>query len=154
MAYPYLTQVASSTPFIPTGSNTETNVQDAIVTAATLAGQARYALIYGYNGNSTPSRYLEIFQNTDSNDSPYVIPQTTELVSLSVSVRYSVASSTFTVYKNGSSVATLSISSSDKAYSVLGTAVSLTAGDEIAVAHTSGNNVSNVIFAAHFKVPF
>lgn len=154
MAYPYLTQVAKSTPFEATTEIPYDNVQDAVTNAANTAGQARYAVIYGYNGNSVATRYLEIFQNTNSADSPYVVPQTTELVTLSVSTLNSVASATFTVYQNGSSVATLTITSSDKAYAVLSPVITLAAGDEIAVAHTSGSNVSNVIFAVHFKIPF
>lgn len=152
MAYPKITQVARSTPFDPTGSSlASTNVNDALIEVLNTAGRSRYALVYGYNGNSTPLRYLELFQNVASNVSPYIIPDTSTINYLSVSVQLNVVSSLFTVYKNGSAVTTITITNDKTAYYTLPTPINLVAGDAISVSHTSGDQCKNIIFTTHFR---
>jgi hypothetical protein len=130
------------------------DVQEAIEESSTKAGQARYAVVFGYNGASTPLRYLDLFSNVTSNTSPYVIAEATELISISVSFLTSITSATFDVYRNGVSVASLTVNNSNRGYTVLSPVIALSAGDEISASHTSGNNVSDIILATLFKVPF
>lgn len=155
MSQPYVTQVAQSVPFDNSGNGfIAEDVQGAIEESSTKAGQARYAIIFGYNGNSTPLRYLDLFANVASNTSPYVLAEDTELVSIAVSFLTSVASATFTIYRNGSSIASLTVTNSNRGSVLLSPFVYLNAGDEIYAAHTDGNNVSDIALSTLFKVPF
>lgn len=149
--------VAESVPFdTDDNSFVSDNVQDAIEESLTVGGLSRFSIIYGYNGNSGTGRWLELFQNSASNTSPYVIAEPGIITSLSVSNQLSALGATFTVYVNGVAEATVDIGdgtgATDTGYVVLGTPIVLVAGDEISTQQTSTPSTRDPVFSVNIKV--
>jgi hypothetical protein len=133
---------------------TADNVKDAILETSTAGGQSRYALICGYEANTNNGRWLEFHRGNPSNTSPYVVAESSQLISLSVSNADTVTSSTFAVYKNGISAATIIITSGSTASTVLGSPIDLVADDELSVQKTAGDSCSEVTLSLNIKVTF
>lgn len=134
------------------------NVLDAIKETGGNSGQSRFASVFGYNGNANSGRWLERFSNSPSNTTPLVIAETSEISTLSISCSGAASGATFTVYKNGSSVATIAIGDgtgqTDTGYKVLSPAVSLVAGDEISVQQTSSPSTTDPVISVNIKVAY
>lgn len=90
----------------------------------------------GFDGGASSGRWLEFSGNVGADDAGFVVPAAGKLTHLSVAVENN-TTCTFTVYKNGSSVATLSLSSARKGSNTQN--VSLAANDELTVKVTSGS---------------
>ncbi len=133
-----ITPVARTVPISPISGVTAEEVQTALEEIYNLAKNAsRGAIGCGFDGSAATGRWLEFFSNNPSNNSPFVVPEPSILRAISAS---STASSTcvITVFKNGSSVATLTFTAAqvarDKTLNV-----SLTDLDEISIQVTSGS---------------
>lgn len=143
-------EVAYSVPFDnDTNGYTADNVQEAIEETKTTAGQARYALLFGYNGNAS-NRWLELFQSNPSETTPYVVAENSEVVAMSLSNTNTSATATVTLYKNGVLLDTLSVTSAQTAYES-GLSWSLSPGDELSAKVTSGS-LSSPMFSTNIKV--
>jgi hypothetical protein len=140
-------------PFSEVGYTSD-NVKDAIVETSTVAGQSRFSKTVGTNGTSGNNDYLEFFALAASDDSPWVVAEPCEIINLSVSNRLNSAGATFTVKKNGVAVADITLPAAHPKYEwkVLGTPVSLVAGDLISVQQTSSPNTNDVNMAIDVKV--
>lgn len=66
---------------------------------STAAGEPRYGVIFGYASTANAIKWLELFSGISSNDSPLVLPEASQIVSLSLAVE-SPAIATFEIYKN------------------------------------------------------
>lgn len=142
----YITQVAKSL-FFDNSSNgfVANNTQAAIEEAYTLAKNAsRGTTTCGFDGTASATRYLEFFSNNPSNNSPLVMPEASQLIAISVSASAN-STGTLTVYKNGVSVQTLSLTAARK-NTVSALAISFASLDELSVAVTSGSISRPTVF--------
>jgi hypothetical protein len=103
----------------------------------------RYVAICGTNSNASNGKWLEFFASVSSSDSPFVVPNTSTLKELSLSVS-GTHTGTVEIFRNGSSISSISLSSQDK-NSVSGLSIGLAAGDEISAQVTSGNMTKPVL---------
>lgn len=144
--YHYVTQVARSLFFDnSTNGFIATNTQAAIEEAYTLAKNAsRGTTTCGFDGTASATRYLEFFSNNPSNNNPLVMPENSQLIAVSVSAS-SNSTGTITIYKNGVSVQTLSLTASRK-NTVSGLSISFNTLDELSVAVTSGSISRPTVF--------
>lgn len=137
---------------------TADNVFDAIKETSTKGGQARFSLLFGYQGNSNNGRWLELFKNVASNSTPYIVAESSQLISLAISNGASSSGATFTIYRNGNSIATLSIGTGTGAnntgYVILPTPIALAMGDELSVQQTSAPSTTDPVFIVNIKVEF
>lgn len=131
--------VAGQVPFDnDTNGFTSDNTQEAIEEAASLGGLAsRGPTTCGFDGGGSTGRWLEFFTNNPSNNSPFIIAEPCQLIAVSVSSS-SNSTGTITIYKNGSSVQTISLSASKK-NRVNGLLINFTDLDEISAQVTSGS---------------
>lgn len=111
-----------------------TDMKEAVIESK---AASRSSVLCAHDGNSSATRWLAFFPNNTSNSNPLVLAKSCTISELSVSVSAS-ATSTFTLYKNGSSVATISLSAQKKNNNTF-SPVSCVAGDTLSVAHTSGS---------------
>lgn len=149
MPGPFTFPVAQATPFEsernpqyngnpgPSGIISE-NVQEAIeeVKATAPGTSSRYAATSGFEGTATNGRWLEFQTNVASNVSGHVISEAAILKSMSVAVQ-NAATCTFTIYKNGVILESLSLISQRKNIKIELTH-SLDPLDELSVEVTSG----------------
>lgn len=143
------TDVASSIPvddgLLPYEAD---DVQEALENQAQ-TGVSRYSLIYGYNGNAS-NKWLELFPSVPSDTSPFVVAEVGTIEALSVAVR-NTSTATFTLYVNGISVDTISLTAATTNSKILTTPISLSINDEISAKITSGS-ANNIIFSVNIKV--
>lgn len=115
-----------------------TTVQGAIEEARELAANAsRGPTVCGFDGNASSGRWLEFFSNNPSNNNPFIVAEDNQLIALSISSAAN-STGTVTVYKNGVSVQTISLTASRK-NSINGLLINYSVLDEISVQVTSGN---------------
>lgn len=135
----YKSPVARGVPFDnSTNGFTATETQAAIEEAKLVASNAsRGPTVCGFDGNASNGRWLEFYSNNPSNNNPFIVSEPSELVALSVSASAN-ATGTVTVFKNGISLTTISLSAARK-NRIKGLALSLTDLDEISVQITSGS---------------
>ena len=107
-----VTQVALSTPFDnSTNGYTANDVQGAIEEGVSAAiTTARYSVFCAYESNANTGRWLEFTRGNDSEGSPYIIVGSTTLEELTLVTSASSATGTVTVYRNGVSITTISLS--------------------------------------------
>lgn len=131
--------IAKAIPFDnSTNGFTSTDTQAAVEEAKNAAANAsRGPTVCGFDGTASATRYLEFFSNNPSNNNPFIVAEPAQLVAMSVSAS-TVSTGTITVYKNGVSVATISLAAARK-NSASGLAINFTALDEISVAVTAGS---------------
>lgn len=146
----YQSQVAKSVPFNnDTNSFVSTDVQAAIEEVDTaIDNKAQYGAICAYNGTANAVKYLEFFASISSNTAGLVLAENSTLRSIAVSVQ-TATTATFTLYKNGVSIQTISLSSSRTNY-ISGLTTSLSTGDELSAAITSGS-ASNIILNFYIR---
>lgn len=134
-----ITPVAESVPFDnSTNGFISEEVQSAIEEAYNLgAATSRGPTICGFDGNASSGRYLEFFANNPSNNNPFIVAENNRLTAVSVSSS-SNSTGTITIFKNGVSVQTISLSASRK-NAISGLSVDFAALDEISASVTSGN---------------
>jgi hypothetical protein len=105
-------EVASSTPYDGDVTGYGDNVQDAIDNlGGNVTGKPRAFLIAGYNGTAGLNKYLEYFASVSSDSSPWVAAEPGSIKALSLSARLN-TTCTITLFINGVSEATISLSSS------------------------------------------
>lgn len=150
MSKVYMTPVDKAIPFDPTGTSlVSENVRDAIIETLLNAGSSRFAVIFGYNGNASSTRYLEMFQSVPSSTSPFVVAEIGEIVSLSISTK-NTATLTATVYVNAVAITTISLAAAASGY-ISGLTEFLNPGDVISAAVTSGSG-QDPILSVNVKV--
>lgn len=136
-------QKARGTPFDPTGSITSTNVQDAIVEVLSIANSNdRYPIQAKYNGNANNGRYLEVFDGINTSDAPFVVPENSNFVTVTMgSVNSSGAFSMgfFTPPNAATPFYTASFVNGVNRLTVTGLSIPLLALDEIGVRVVSGS---------------
>lgn len=157
-AYPTEVPLDGDKVYFTKPGYTSDNVQDAIAETGGNSGQSRYAARFGYNGNANSGRWLELFTNAASNDTPLVIAENSEIANISVSCAGSSSGATYTVYKNGSSVATISIGDgtgqTNTGYKIITPAVSLAPGDTLSAQQTSSPSATDPIVSVNIKVTY
>ena len=147
MPGPFTYPVAEAVPFEPSrnpdfngevGTLVAENAQDAIEEVFNNAPgtKARFAAVSAYKGVAS-NRFLEFFDSISSDKVPFVMAEPGEIKSLSVAVSVS-TTATLTIFKNGISVETITITASKKATKT-GLSISLAADDELSTKVTSGN---------------
>lgn len=131
--------VASEVPYDNSSSGlTADDTQGAIDEAyASAANASRGPTICGFDGTASSGRYLEFYANNPSNNNPFVVAEPVQLIALSISAS-SNSTGTVTVYKNGVSVTTLSLSAA-RTNRVKNLAINYTDLDEISASVTSGS---------------
>lgn len=145
----YPTNVASGTPFDPTGTTLiSENVQDAIIETLLAAGSSRFALVFGYNGNAS-SRYLELFASNPSNQTPFVVAEISEIASLSLSCKSS-ATATVSIRVNAIEIDTITVTAGTSA-TKSGLTHSLSPGDKIST-YVSSGSLSDPMVSVNIKV--
>jgi len=93
------------------------------------------------SSNVNSSQDLRRQNGTTTNNSPYIIAFPCELTAISAGSRQGTNETwTAEIYKNGSSVASLAISNTDKAYSDSYSGINFVAGDEIRMRFTLGSS--------------
>ena len=113
------------------------NVQDALVEIKDgLENRPGAQVVCGFDGGASNGRWLEFTGNVESNVAGFVVPRSSTITHLSVSA-VSNATCTFTVYKNRSSVGTISLSASRKNSNTQN--IALAQNDELSVKVTSGS---------------
>lgn len=95
-----------------------------------------YAIQMGNTGNTGVGKWLDYHHNISSNDVPFSIPKAVTLKVISVNIQNS-STVTFTVFKNGSPLETLTVTSSTTNKKI-GLDWGLVVGDFINVKVTSG----------------
>ena len=91
----------------------------------------------GYNGNAQTGKFLQYHHNIPSNESPLLFASSRTLKTLSMKLAR-VETGTITIYKNGSSVATITLTAEDEKI-VSGLSVDFISGDELSAEVTSGS---------------
>lgn len=138
--------VASEVPFSnDTNGFVSTDTQAAVEEAMQLAANSsRGPTICGFDGTGSTGRWLEFFANNPSNNNPFIIAENNRLVAISISASAN-STGTVTVYKNGSSITTISLSGTKK-NAVSGLALSLASLDELSLEVTSGSISRPTVF--------
>lgn len=133
-------QVSEETPFDnSTNGFTANEVQSAIEEAYQLGANAsRGPTICGFDGTASSGRWLEFFANNPSNNSPFILAEDAELIALSVVTASGSSTGTVTIYKNGVSLTTISLTAQKK-NAINGLTLSLLELDEISAQVTSGS---------------
>lgn len=131
--------VAKAIPFNNlTNGFTSTEVQSAIEEAKlTAANASRGPTICGFDGGGSSGRWLEFFANNPSSNNPFIIAENNQLIAVSISSS-SNSTGTVTIYKNGVSVQTISLTASRK-NAINGLLINFSPLDEISAQVTSGN---------------
>lgn len=139
-------EVARSVPYDNSTSGlAATEVQTAIDLAYEQASNAsRGTTTCGFDGSASSGRYLEFFSNNPSSNNPLIMPENSELIAVSISAS-SNSTGTVTIYKNGVSVTTISLSASRKNV-VSSLAIAFAALDELSVSVTSGSISRPTVF--------
>ena len=131
------TDTANSIPFDNDSNGyTSDNTQEAIEETKFNAGVSQYAVIFAYNGVGA-NKFLELFSSISSDTSPFVIVNAGQITGLSVSVKVA-TTATYTVYVNGISVDTLTITAETIGFEGDLTH-SVSAGDYVSVKITDGS---------------
>lgn len=113
-----------------------TNLQEAVEEAKTPV-IARTSIIFGFDGNASSGRWLELNTNAASNVSGFIVPLSGKIKDLSISCQ-SNSTSIATIYKNGNSVTSISLSNSRKGI-VNNLNIDLLPLDELSVKISSGS---------------
>lgn len=140
-------EVAKSVPFDnSTNGFTSEETQSAIEEAFQAGANAsRGPTVCGFDGNGGTGRWLEFFANNPSNNSPFIVAEPSELIAVSIVSAVASSTGTVTIYSNGSSITTISLSSQKKnAISEL--TIPLSSLDEISVQITSGSISRPTVF--------
>ena len=141
-----ISPVSKSVPFDNTTNGfTSTEAQSAIEEAKSVAASAsRGPTLCGFDGSAGTGRWLEFYSNNPSNGNPFIIAEPAELVAVSISASAN-STGTVTIFKNGVSLQTISLSASRK-NRVKNLLHSLTDLDEISVQVTSGSVTRPVVY--------
>lgn len=114
------------------------NVQDAIVEALdSYSGSYGYSACFGSNGTFGSGKWMDTWHNNPSNESPFVVPNTGKIRACSMIASVS-TTATLTIYKNGSSITTISVSSGTKK-AIEDLDIAVVKEDTISVKITSGS---------------
>lgn len=132
-------QVAEETPFDNNGNGfTSVEVQSAIEEAYSLgAATSRGPTVCAFDGTGSSGRWLEFYNNNPSNNNPFIVAENNRLIAVSISAS-SNSTGTVTIYKNGVSVQTISLSASRK-NAISSLSVNFVSLDEISAKVTSGS---------------
>lgn len=142
-------EIARTVPFDnSTNGYIADNVQDAIEETLVNAGSSRYPMLFGYNGNASTNRWLEMFQSNPSNQSGFVVAEPATVKAMSVSAK-TAATAQVTFYINAVATDILTVTASRTAYES-GLDWSLDPGDEVSAQVTSGS-LSDPIFVVTAK---
>ena len=138
--------IARSVPFDnSTNGFIATEVQSAIEETYTHALRDRFFLLFGFDGTASSGRWLEGVGNVPSDGPPVVFPTSCVLKELSISV-VSNATTTISIYKNGTVTIVASISlTATKTNYVINLNVAFAAGDTLGVKVTSGSSSRPVV---------
>lgn len=138
--------VSRSIPFDNSSNGfTADNDQAAIEEAkATAAASSRGPTICGFDGTAANGRWLEFFSNNPSNNSPFIVAENNQLVAVSISSSAS-STGTVTIFKNGTSIQTISLSASKK-NAISSLSINLVALDEISLEVTAGSISRPTVF--------
>ena len=107
------------------------------ISTSNIVGQPRYAITCGFDGSAATNRWMEVITNVASNVSPFVVPEAGTIKALSLAVQAN-ATTTITIFKNGSSLTTITLSTT-KTNSISGLNLALAAGDTLSAQVTSGS---------------
>lgn len=142
----YSSPVAKSIPFDnSTNGFTSTETQSAVEEAKQLAANSsRGPTICGFDGNGSTGRWLEFFANNPSNNNPFIIAENNELIAVSICASTN-STGTVSIFKNGVSIQTISLSASRK-NAVTGLTHSLVSLDELSLQVTSGSITRPTVF--------
>jgi len=99
-----------------------------------------YSKQMGKNGNSGVGKWLDFHHNISSKDVPFSVPEAIQLTKISADIKLS-STVTFTIFKNGSPLETLTITS-DTSNEKIGLTHSIIVGDSLSVKVTSGTSFS------------
>jgi hypothetical protein len=139
----FKSQVASTVPFDPTAQPSygfiSTDVESAIYEAANLGADAsRGGAIASFDGTGSTGRWLEFSANNPSNNSPFVVAEVGQIRSISIVTSATKATGTVTIFKNGSSIETISLAAEKKS-SKTGLFLGLISLDGLSIQVTSGS---------------
>jgi hypothetical protein len=126
----------------------------AILETTNVSGISRASILFGLDVDVDNGVYLELFRDNPSDISPYVVAEPCQIISVSMSNERTLTNASFTIYKNGVSAQTFTLTSGSSRFNqVLGTPISLVAGDYISMSGDtiSGNKPKRVIFSINLK---
>lgn len=143
---PFITPVARQVPYDNTVSgltadDTNTAIDQAYAQAA---NASRGTTTCGFDGSASAGRYLEFFANNPSNNNPLIMPEASDLIAISISSSAN-STGTVTIYRNGVSVATISLAATRK-NTVSGLSIPFVPLDELSAAVTSGSITRPTLF--------
>jgi hypothetical protein len=142
------TQQAAGVPYDNSVSlfpSNPTDVQAAIEASRLYADTvSRYTINAGFDGTASTGRWLEFHSNVASNATGHAPPRNASLKELSFVCSAS-STSTLTVFKNGVSLTTISITAQKKS-NVTGLSLALVPTDELSVQTTSGSCAKPILY--------
>lgn len=122
-----------------TNGFTSTEAQSAIEEAAsTGASASRGPTIAAFDGTGSTGRWLEFYNNNPSNTNPFIVAESSELIAVSIVTSAASATGTVAIYKNGSSIQTISLAAQKK-NAISGLAYGFVSLDELSLQVTSGS---------------
>ena len=146
-----ISQVGYSTPFDnDTNGFIAEDVQTAIEEVSNkVSGKPRAIVAFAYNGTANTGKWLETFASIPSDQVPYVAAEPSVVKALSL-VNNGSTTATVTLYRNGVSVQTLSLTA--QTYNIVsGLSISLAAGQSLS-AQVTANNMSKPAFFVSIEV--
>ena len=141
-----ISQVGYSTPFDnDTNGFIAEDVQTAIEEVSNkVTGKPRAIVTLGYQGTANSGRWLDTFDSVSSDDVPFVTAEPATIKALSL-VNKNTNTGTVTVYRNGISVQTISLTA--QLYNTLaGLSISLVAGDTVSAQVTTSGFTAPVLY--------
>lgn len=140
------TPVADEIPFDnSTNGFTSDRTQPAIEEAKQLGAHAsRGPTVCGFDGTASTGRWLEFFSNNPSNNNPFILAEPAQLIAVSISAAAN-STGTATIFKNGISIQTISLSASRK-QRISNLTQLFTDLDELSVEITSGSISRPTVF--------
>lgn len=143
-----ITQVAYSTPFDnDTNGFLAEDVQAAIEEVdSRVTGKPRAIVTMGYQGTANSGRWLETFDSIASNDVPFITAESATIQAIAL-VNKNSNTGTITIYKNGVSVTTISLTA--QTYNtVSGLTIALATGDSLSAQLTSGTLTAPMLYTS------
>lgn len=134
------TQVAKSTPFDnSTNGFLATETQSAIEEVnSKVTGKPRAVISFNYGGTANSGRWLERITNTGSDVVPFYCSEPMHIKALSLITSDAANTGTVTLYKNGVSLTTISLTA-EKYYTISGLSYAFAVGNYLSAQVTSGS---------------
>ena len=143
-----ISQVAYSVPFDNDMNGfSATDVQNAIEeVSALITGKPRAIIGFAYNGTANTGKYLETFASIPSNEVPFITAEPGKVKALSL-VNSVSGTATVTLFKNGVSLQTISITA--QMYNTIADLThTIVTGDSLSAQVTSGSMSKPALFVS------